>query len=120
VVDNGVKELNIQFHNPRVVVVRTAPRIGPGKSRNIGARSSDTKYIAFLDDDDWWDSGYIENTIKKFEDTNADVVIGQLKRYGIGGEFKWTDAYDKRAITIKGANRNDPYVRYMRKDLEKN
>ena len=85
VVDNGVNEVNIQFDDPRVVIVRTAPRIGPGRSRNIGTRSSDTKYIAFLDDDDWWDSGYIENTIKKFQDTNADVVVGQLKRYGIDG-----------------------------------
>lgn len=85
VVDNGVNEVNIQFDDPRVVIVRTAPRIGPGKSRNIGARSSDTNYIAFLDDDDWWDSGYIENTIKKFEDTNVDVVVGKLKRYGING-----------------------------------
>lgn len=85
VVDNGVNEVNIQFDDPRVVIVRTAPRIGPGRSRNIGARSSDTDYIAFLDDDDWWDSGYIENTIKKFEDTNVDVVVGKLKRYGING-----------------------------------
>ncbi len=85
VVDNGVNEVNIQFDDPRVVIVRTAPRIGPGKSRNIGARSSDTDYIAFLDDDDWWDSGYIENTIRKFEDTNVDVVVGKLKRYGING-----------------------------------
>ena len=88
VVDNGIKELDIQFDDPRVVVVRTASRIGPGKSRNIGARSSDTKYIAFLDDDDWWDSGYIENIIKKFEETNADVVVGQLKRYGIDGNLR--------------------------------
>lgn len=85
VVDNGVNEVNIQFDDPRVVIVRTAPRIGPGRSRNIGARSSDTDYIAFLDDDDWWDSGYIENTIRKFEDTNVDVVVGKLKRYGING-----------------------------------
>lgn len=85
VVDNGVNEVNIQFDDPRVVIVRTAPRIGPGRSRNIGARSSDTNYIAFLDDDDWWDSGYIENTIRKFEDTNVDVVVGKLKRYGING-----------------------------------
>ena len=85
VVDNGVNEVKVQFDDPRVVIIRTAPRIGPGRSRNIGAQSSDTDYIAFLDDDDWWDSGYIENTIKKFEDTNADVVVGQLKRCGVDG-----------------------------------
>jgi glycosyltransferase involved in cell wall biosynthesis len=88
VVDNGINEVSIKFDDPRVVIVRAEPRIGPGRSRNIGARSSDTKYIAFLDDDDWWDSGYIENTIKKFEETNADVVVGQLKRYGIDGSLR--------------------------------
>jgi glycosyltransferase involved in cell wall biosynthesis len=85
VVDNGIKEVNIQFDDPRVVIIRTTPRLGPGKSRNIGVRNCDTKYIAFLDDDDWWDPGYIENTIKKFEDTNADAVVGQLKRCGMDG-----------------------------------
>jgi glycosyltransferase involved in cell wall biosynthesis len=85
VVDNGINEVSIKFDDPRVVIIRTAPRIGPGRSRNIGARSSDTKYIAFLDDDDWWDSGYIENTIRKFEETNADVVVGRLKRHGMDG-----------------------------------
>jgi glycosyltransferase involved in cell wall biosynthesis len=88
VVDNGTNEVNIQFDDPIVVIVRTTPRIGPGRSRNIGARNSDTKYIAFLDDDDWWESGYIENTIKKFEDTNADVVVGRLKRCGIDGRLR--------------------------------
>jgi glycosyltransferase involved in cell wall biosynthesis len=88
VVDNGIKEVNIQFDDPRVVIIRTTPRLGPGKSRNIGARSCDTKYIAFLDDDDWWDSGYLENTIRKFEETNADVVVGRLKRFGIDGRLR--------------------------------
>ncbi|MCH8014566.1 MAG: glycosyltransferase family 2 protein [Candidatus Dadabacteria bacterium] len=83
VVDNGVDEVKVQFDDPRVVIIRTLPRLGCGKPRNIGAQNCDSKLIAFLDDDDWWDSGYIENTIKKFEDTNADVVVGQLKRYGI-------------------------------------
>jgi glycosyltransferase involved in cell wall biosynthesis len=87
VVDNGTKEGSIQFDDPRVVIIRTQPRLGPGKSRNIGARSCDTKYIAFLDDDDWWDAAYIENTIKKFEETNADVVVGRLKRCGIDGRL---------------------------------
>ena len=85
VVDNGVNEVNVQFDDPRIVIVRTAPQIGPGRSRNIGVQSSDTKYIAFLDDDDWWDSGYIKNIIRKFEETKADVVVGQLRRYGIDG-----------------------------------
>lgn len=85
VVDNGVNEVKIQFDDPRIVIVRTAPRLGCGKPRNIGAQNCDSKFIAFLDDDDWWDPAYIENTLKKLEDTNADVVVGQLKRHGMDG-----------------------------------
>jgi len=39
---------------------------------------------------------------------------------GIGGEFRWTDVYGQHVITIRGAGRSDPYVRYRRKDIEKN
>jgi len=85
VVDNGVDKVKIQFDDPRVVIIRTLPRLGCGKPRNIGARNCDTKFIAFLDDDDWWDPGFIENIIKKFEDTNADVVVGKIKRQGADG-----------------------------------
>jgi len=88
VVDNGVDEVKVQFDDPRVVIIRTAPRLGCGKPRNIGAQHCDSKFIAFLDDDDWWNSGYIEHTIKKFEDTNADVVVGQLKRHRIDDYFR--------------------------------
>ena len=85
VVDNGMDELKALFNDPRVVIIRTLPRLGCGKPRNIGARDCDTKLIAFMDDDDWWDPGYIENTIKKFKDTNADVVVGKLKRQDVDG-----------------------------------
>lgn len=85
VVDNGMDELKALFNDPRVVIIRTLPRLGCGKPRNIGARNCDTKLIAFMDDDDWWDPGYIENTIKKFKDTNADVVVGKLKRQDVDG-----------------------------------
>lgn len=39
---------------------------------------------------------------------------------GTGGKFKWTDMYGQHTIVIKGANRNDPYIRYWREDIEKN
>jgi glycosyltransferase involved in cell wall biosynthesis len=88
VVDNGRDEVKIQFDDPRVEILRTAPRIGPGRSRNIGARHCDTEYVAFLDDDDRWEPEYLEFTLKKFEETNADVVVGKLKRQGLDGRLQ--------------------------------
>ena len=52
VVDNGVNEAKVQFDDPRVVIVRTAPRLGCGKPRNVGVQNCDSKLVAFLDDDD--------------------------------------------------------------------
>ena len=85
VVDNGVDEVKIQFDDLRVIIIRTLPRLGCGKPRNIGARNCDSTLIAFLDDDDWWEPTYIEKIIKNFEDTNADVVVGNLKWQGEDG-----------------------------------
>lgn len=34
--------------------------IGPGKARNLGISKSDSEWIAFLDDDDIWDSNHLE------------------------------------------------------------
>ena len=85
VVDNGIDKAKAQFDDPRVVIIRTAPRIGPGRSRNIGVKHCETKYIAFLDDDDYWDIDYLLHTRNKFKETGTDVVVGQLKRQGIDG-----------------------------------
>ena len=85
IVDNGLHEVNIKFDDTRVTIVRTPPRIGPGKSRNIGVNACGTAIIAFLDDDDLWDPKYLEYTMAKFEQTDADIVVGQLKRKGLDG-----------------------------------
>lgn len=79
VVDNGNTPVKSTFTEDLVEVVRTNPRIGCGKPRNIGAQRAETKLVAFLDDDDYWDSDYIKNSLKRFTD-DIDVVVGQLKR----------------------------------------
>ena len=88
IVDNGVNEAGVKFEDARVAIVRTSPRIGPGRPRNIGVQNCDTEYIAFLDDDDWWDPLYIKYTIKKLKETEADVVVGQLKRQRADGSVR--------------------------------
>ena len=86
VVDNGVMPIEKEF--PEMVrVVRTKPRIGPGKSRNVGASLAETKLIAFLDDDDVWEQAYIEHSLSCFNDHGPDVVVGQLKRRSATGNL---------------------------------
>ena len=88
IVDNGTEPIGISFNDPIVTVVKTAPRLGSGKPRNIGAEHCDTQYIAFLDDDDWWEPEYIEHTMNKFLRSDADVVVGKINHYDKNGEIK--------------------------------
>lgn len=41
----------------------------------------DNTYIAFLDDDDWWDRQYLQNNIKYALETNSDWTISGLIRH---------------------------------------
>lgn len=46
---------------------------GPAKARNNGMRMAEGRYIAFLDADDYWENGYVEQTVS-FLDNNPECV----------------------------------------------
>lgn len=57
--------------------------IGVAKTRNKAIRLSKTKYIMFIDNDDYIDRDYIETYINKIEQTNSDIVMGGYKRVNV-------------------------------------
>jgi len=80
IVDNGNADAVVDSFKDKVKVVRTAPRIGPGKARNIGALKAEGDYLAFLDDDDQWSGDYLRHVVDKLQETQADAVLAQLMR----------------------------------------
>jgi GT2 family glycosyltransferase len=86
-VDNGRSDAHYRA-DERIVVVRTAPRIGPSKARNIGAKAATGDLVAFLDDDDQWQFDYLENIIRCFKEHTADAVLGRLMRRAEGSEAR--------------------------------
>ncbi|HEY9280786.1 MAG TPA: glycosyltransferase family 2 protein [Eoetvoesiella sp.] len=80
VVDNGRSAVDQSILPETVRVLRTPPRIGPGKARNHGAQEARGDVIAFLDDDDLWQGDYLEKVAQRFLELEADVVVGQLMR----------------------------------------
>ncbi len=87
VVDNGNEALSLEGLDHRVMIVRTQPRIGPGRSRNVGVMHAETDYVAFLDDDDIWDSDYLKYSMSLAEQVSASVVVGRLKRRVVSTAF---------------------------------
>ena len=49
--------------DPRVQIIRNKVPLGPTKARNIGLRASTGDYLAFLDDDDVWLPGKLEQCL---------------------------------------------------------
>lgn len=46
-----------------------------GRSRNIGAARSSSAFIAFLDDDDRWQPGFLESCLSQIQDSKTDLAV---------------------------------------------
>ncbi|MEX6163992.1 glycosyltransferase family 2 protein [Enterobacter hormaechei] len=66
--DLVVRELNHRDIN----VIYNDTSLGGGEARNIGIRNANTKFIAFLDCDDYWDYNKIESQEKMFSELPAN------------------------------------------------
>jgi glycosyltransferase involved in cell wall biosynthesis len=60
--------------DPRVRLVRRATNGGPGAARNTGVGAARGRYLAFLDDDDWWEPGWLADAAERL--ALAPVVVG--------------------------------------------
>ena len=81
VVDNGYfpveMPLGLQLE---ISYIRPGIHIGASAARNVGIQAARTELIAFLDDDDEWDSTYLEEMYKVMGDGQASVTVGSLYR----------------------------------------
>ncbi len=64
------------------VLLETSGRLGPSYARNLGLGSVVGRYVAFLDDDDIWLPGHLQNAVRTFE------------------EWPQVDVYCSRAVII--------------------
>lgn len=75
-----VEEYKDKYDNIKLI---NQENMGVAKTRNKAIKLVETKYIMFIDNDDYIDNDYIETYINKIEETKADIVIGGYKRVNI-------------------------------------
>ncbi|HHY49575.1 MAG TPA: glycosyltransferase [Alphaproteobacteria bacterium] len=59
-------------------VVRTSPRIGVGRARNLGAAAAHGEFVAFLDDDDTWEPRHLSCLAGAIGEKPKSVAVGTI------------------------------------------
>lgn len=75
-----VEEYQSKYSNIKLI---NQDNMGVAKTRNKAIKLVNTKYIMFMDNDDYIDDDYIETYINKIEETKSDIVMGGYKRVNI-------------------------------------
>lgn len=70
--EDGTREWAEEQDNFKYIYIRKEESKGGNYARNLGIKASSGKYIAFLDDDDSWESDKLEKQIRLFK-TNPKV-----------------------------------------------
>jgi GT2 family glycosyltransferase len=80
VVDNGSADgtpAAVRRHHPRVRLIELPHNRG-ALARNVGVDAAETPYVAFADDDSWWDPGALRRA--------ADVLAGDSRLAAVIGK----------------------------------
>ncbi len=80
VIDDGSSDGTVSLvesfcqKDSRVRLILNETNMGAAGSRNRGLDLCTGKYVALLDSDDYWKPGFLEKSIAKAEQTNAELV----------------------------------------------
>ncbi|HVC36229.1 MAG TPA: glycosyltransferase family A protein [Candidatus Dormibacteraeota bacterium] len=102
--DNSLKILReYERTNPERIKVFTQRNGGVAEARNRGIELAKTKYLMFIDQDDFIDPDYCETFYSAAEEGGYDVVLGGFKRPNVG----------RRIINRYVRLKNTPYAKYV-------
>lgn len=81
VIDNGNVDVDAAQLpvTDKLRLIRALPRFGVAQARNLGGVLATGDYIAFLDDDDAWDQGYLQAVYDTVKEAGAEVILGRLR-----------------------------------------
>ena len=69
----SIAESYVKKYPGQICVINNEKNMGVAVSRNCAVMQAATKYIAFLDADDWWSANKLEIQLEKLKRSGADV-----------------------------------------------
>jgi len=82
IINNGYENLNLeestQLSGKNIKIINSVKNFHSADGRNLGASIATTDYVAFLDDDDFWEKDYIKKTITIINKDKPDLLISTL------------------------------------------
>ena len=71
IINDSESEVLINFSDSRIQLAKNSNKSGANGARNTGINLATGRYIAYLDDDDTWESGKLLKQVKIMESQNA-------------------------------------------------
>lgn len=79
--DSSWDKLNYYYNKyPKIIKIFTQSNMGVSKTRNKGIKLASGKYLMLMDNDDYFETDYIERFVDEIEQGDYDVVIGGFQR----------------------------------------
>jgi len=87
IVNNYHKPLKNKFKSSKIKIIESIKNFDSADGRNIGSITDSSKYLAFLDDDDYWHKDYLKISKKYILNKFPDILIAN-KIYFDDGKYK--------------------------------
>lgn len=95
IINNGLGDVCPKNFPVPIRSFKIVHRAGVAQARNFGACLSQSKYVAFLDDDDLWSPDYLELMIKQIKAEESDCLIARLDQMINGDIIAFKNAHGK-------------------------
>ncbi len=87
--DNSLEIIknNTTIFRERIIIIENKENIGLSKTRNVGldyVKHNQTRFLTFLDPDDWIEPEYLEDLYKSMLEYDLDLCISGVIRYNDG------------------------------------
>lgn len=91
--DNSLSILQKYAQKDKRFKIITQENKGLSGARNAGIKTAKSKYLTFIDSDDWVTENYLEVLYNKIEETKSDIVRASYKFY-----FQEKNTYESSKI----------------------